>query len=138
MVDVDNLQCDHLETFQFALPIICFITFAVMAALYRRLWLGFGGVSLALFIAYSQTCISNWLYFIIPACICLVLVIPFLLIDIKESKQDSLRAKINYKIHVVMEGSWNEENELDRLEKMSTVQWFTSYLKEKYKRFRSQ
>lgn len=75
---------------------------------------------------------TNWLWLIVPACICLVLVIPFLLTDIKESKQDSLRTKIHYKIHTVYQATNDEESELEWLERMSTAQWLASYLKKKY------
>jgi len=75
---------------------------------------------------------TNWLWFIVPACICLVLGIPFLLTDIKESRQDSLRARIHYLIHTVYQAANDEESELGRLEQMSTAQWLASDLKKKY------
>ena len=71
------------------------------------------GAGIALFIAYSQACKNVGLWFIIPACICILLAIPSFLKDLKESKQQSLREKIRYKSPVEYRGTLHDEEWLE-------------------------
>ena len=100
----------------------------IMLALYRRLWIFFGGAVIALLIAYFQ---SRNIWLIVIMCLSILIAIPFLLQDIKLSKMQSLEEHIKYirDCETELVSSWDEKNKLNRLKSMTLLQWVQSWFK---------
>jgi len=111
--------------------VIWFIIAIIMAAYFRRAWWFFGLVGITLLIEAFHVCQEAMIWLIVAGSICIITAIPLALKDYKESKIQSLRNIIQYKTQVVFKETWNEEQELDRLERMNIWSMFFRWFRKK-------
>ena len=99
-----------------------------MAGFFRKAWWFFGAVAISLIIQSFTVCqeVRGWL--VASGVICLVITIPLILKDYKETKIQSLKNTIEFNVHSGFRGSLEETEELERLEQMTiwtmVISWF--------------
>lgn len=107
---------------------ICFIIAIVMGVFFQRAWWFFGLVGITLLIEGFRICQEPIIWLIVAGGSCIIIAIPLVFKDYKESKIQALKNEIHYKTQVVFEASYNEERELARLEQMNiwsmVISWF--------------
>jgi hypothetical protein len=108
--------------------IIWFIIAIIMATFFRRVWWFFGAVAFPLIIESFRVCQELRIWLLIGGIICILVAIPLVLKDYKESRQQSLRDIIEFTQNVKCQSAFHQEQELERLEQMSiwsmVISWF--------------